>query len=299
MSDDPKPPRAHPFPDHDSIEFLIAHLRRLEETSAPPSAADFPPEWEGPYFKDGNATQALEGGAHLLGRMIRWAIRHKTGLAANGLLPGAPRYIGQFDPQTTKFELKKRIKKANEASDDRHEADGEAYEPGGDDPTVDRQVMATLLKFYEPLFPPKLARYLANSLLALNRGQTLPLLERRKKRAKDASFDRWFDQWTAVLHVEYLRGSGLSRGDTKEHVAKAYGVEFDTVDKWAGRVPKEVPGFDDFDSTKADVRRMGQRAKALFAKKKLAEDEQRELQRLEDDWGLGVKRDGKKDLSPE
>ncbi len=293
LSEQPKPPRAHPFPDHDSIEFLIAHLRRLEETSAPPSAADYPPDWDGPYVKDGNATQALEDGAHLLGRMIRWAIRHKTGLAANGLLPGAPRYIGQFDPETTKFKLEQNLKQEHEASDDRHEVDGEAYEPGGDDPTVDRLVLVTLLRFYEPLFPPGLARYLAVALIALNGGQTLPLLQ-RKKRTKGKSFDLWWLRWRAVLHLEYLRGRGLSRDAAKDVLVKAYGGKPDAVDKWAGRVPTELLGLDDdIAATKADARRAGRAAKALLAKKDLSEDEREKLRSLEDEWGEpGAKLDG-------
>lgn len=60
-------------------------------------------------------------------------------------------------------------------------------------------------------------------------------------------------------------------------------------------MPKENPGYDDFASTKADLRQEGLRARALLAQSDLSEDEKQTLERLEDDWGTaGLNRNGKK-----
>lgn len=300
LSEKPKPPRDHPFPDDAWIESVIANLRRLEESSTPSSVSAFPPDWEGPYLKDGNATQALEDGAHLFGRMVRWAIHHRTGTAVNGLLPGAPRYIGRPPPpRKGRVKYDNKIEAEHRASEDGHEADGEAYRPG-ENPELDRQILGVLLKYYEPLFPRGLARWLSTSLFALNLGQTLPLLMHEGKGKHARPFERWRFQWHALLHLEFLLGLGEStdRAGAVRIVADAYGRGSAAVKAWATTVPNQNPGYDDFESAKADMRREGQLLRGLRTRSDLSDDDKQTLQRLElfeVKWGKpGIKRNGKK-----
>lgn len=150
-------------------------------------------------------------------------------------LPGAPRYIGPPPPpRKGRVKYDDKIDSEREASDDRHEVDGESYKPGHD-PVLDRQILGVLLEYYEPLFPRGLARCLRTALFALNMGQILPLLEHEGKGKHARPFDRWFLQWTALLHLEFLLGLGdsfrddgnLRRDDATSKVAKAYGRKKD------------------------------------------------------------------------
>ena len=201
----------------------LAELQRLTDPAGGEKTA---------VKKDLNAFIALETAGNLVQAVAGWALDHQYGLALHGL------EFVPLQPSGTKnhpeyLELRARV------DSHKHEREGAAASRRqAIDPSVARALLYNLVMANPGAFPFLLQQIILEALLALDYGETLPLL-RPKGKHKKRGYRELKLQLRALAFVEYRVALGQKKYEAQEIVAAAFGVDHQTIRTWEKRLREE------------------------------------------------------------
>lgn len=262
----PEFPHREPFPlfDGSTRELaidLVDKLLRLEQETHPRNSMVNGRVTGAIMGKDENSRKAFMAVSDLVEMLAGWAINHQIGLVLNGTPGGAvaPHDGGYSEAQ-------------READNHVHEAAAAGYDFS--DTKTNRGILAALLHHGPGPFPVSIVIEATNALIALDMGETQPFVAPTRGVSEGSqTYTEWMLRYWAVLHVSYFRGMKLPRDDALGMVAVAYGIEPETINKWAGRLPKKLKGIRPVNEMKGIARQLGDTAYRLKVRDLLSDQE--------------------------
>jgi len=230
----------------DDLIKLVDDLLELEAQTHPSAG--------GCSNKDELSRYASMIAGDLLRDLLGWAVDHQIGLVLNNLPGGAASLFPDVEAKNIKC-----------ADDHRHEARATAYVIMGDDLDTDRKMLWALLKALpHSLIPAKFLVQLLPALESLEVGEQSEFFtcKARTHGQERNPYSRWMIRLRAVEHLEFLRGKNVKRENAKYEVAKAYGIEADTLDSWSTKLRQKLKGIVHVGTNKQRARNRGKNALA-------------------------------------
>lgn len=206
--------------------------------------------------KDQGAMQALSLAGNLFSDLVGWALRHEIGLVLKGGEP-AFRLSPGFDSHD--FELI--------GEDCWKRPRGESCWSGPNaNHTVNRLIAAQILQAISLLGPPFFFSHVADALVALNHGETMPILRAETSRRHGATYSLTKARLRAIKYIEYRYHAGDRRGVVAKDVAEALRVSLNTLRDWKRTQLPDALGKERFHLESETAKRAGKlsREKPVF-----------------------------------
>jgi hypothetical protein len=213
------------FADDPHVQDLLARLDGLERSTDPRLPG-------GEVDKDAVALKALKIASELASYVSGWAMDHKIGLAIEGL--GNIPDLAVMDRTPAYDELRETV--------NGHQHEAAAVRATELAHHVQRRALYNLLAVNIGGLPEILRAPLAESLEALDYGETLPLLKAEKD-GKKRQLRELKLQLYALGCIEYLRVLGEAKYKLQLTAADAFGVSDSTVRGWEYRLRTEWDAF--------------------------------------------------------
>jgi hypothetical protein len=217
------------FADDPIVRQMLSRLDELERLTDPRR-----PDSE--HDKDASASKALGIASELAAYVSGWAVDHKVGLAIEGL--------GNIPDLMTTARTPDYNKVRETVNSHRHETAG--LRSAELTSRIKRKALSNLIDANINGPHWSLHASLADALEALEYGETLPLLE-RKKGGRKRKFRELKLQLDALRYVEYqfaLVGSKHGeKSKIQEAAAEAFGVDIVTLRGWESRLRSKLDFF--------------------------------------------------------
>jgi hypothetical protein len=225
------------------------HARRLQRAEHSPNFADDPvvrdmlqrldllerhtdprhPDSE--HDKDASANKALRIVSDLSAYVSGWAIDHKIGLAIEG--------FGNIPDVATQTRTPAYDGLRESVNSHRHEAAGQSRDLAS---SVQRKALSNLFNAIAASPRVSLCDPLAEALLALEYGETLPIFDAVKSGRK-RQFRELILQLYALCFIEYKEVLGGKKYELQSEVEEAFGVSHSTVRGWERLLPEQLDPF--------------------------------------------------------
>jgi hypothetical protein len=212
------------FADDPVVRDMLQRLDRLERQTDPQRR-------DSEHDKDASANKVLRIISDLGAYVAGWAIDHKIGLAIEGL-----GNIPDLSAQTRTPAYSQRRESVN---NHRHEAAGQSRDLAAE---VQRKALSNLFNAMAAGPRGSLCDPLAEALLALEYGETLPIFDAVKSGRK-RQFRELILQLYALCFIEYKEVLGGKKYEFQSEVEEAFGVSRSTVRGWERLLPEQLDPF--------------------------------------------------------
>jgi hypothetical protein len=213
------------FADDPVVRDMLLRLDQLERQTDPQRR-------DSEHDKDASANKVLRIISDLSAYVAGWAIDHKIGLAIEGL--------GNIPDLASQMRTPAYSEHRESVNSHRHEAAGQSRDLAAGE---QRKALSNLFNAMAASPRGSLCDPLAEALLALEYGETLPIFD-AVKRGRKRQFRELRLQLYALCFIEYkeVLGGG-KKYELQSEVEKAFGVSRSTVRGWERLLPEQLDSF--------------------------------------------------------